>query len=129
MDFSSAKKVADNSNRHYIIREISKELNICLFPSTQKENIKKEIRDLLSPEQEITKIIIFGSFINSNSPRDIDIAVFQDSNQKYMPLSLKYRRLTRKIAKILPLDVIPIKANADNIFINEIESGEIIYER
>ncbi len=46
-----------------------------------------------------------------------------------MPLSLKYRRLTRKIAKILPLDVIPIKANADNIFINEIESGEIIYER
>ena len=99
------------------------------FPSTQKENIKKEIRDLLSPEQEITKIIIFGSFINSNSPRDIDIAVFQESNQKYMPLSLKYRRLTRKIAKILPLDVIPIKANADNIFINEIESGEIIYER
>ena len=99
------------------------------FPSTQKENIKKEIRDLRSPEQEITKIIIFGSFINSNSPRDIDIAVFQDSNQKYMPLSLKYRRLTRKIAKILPLDVIPIKASADNVFINEIEAGDIIYER
>ena len=99
------------------------------FPSTQKENIKKEIRDLRSPEQEITKIIIFGSFIKSTSPRDIDIAVFQDSNQKYMPLSLKYRRLTRKIAKILPLDVIPIKANADNVFINEIEAGEIIYER
>jgi len=99
------------------------------FPSTQKENIKKEIRDLLSSEQEITKIIIFGSFINSNSPHDIDIAVFQDSNQKYMPLSLKYRRLTRKIAKILPLDVIPIKASADNVFINEIEAGEIIYER
>ncbi|TDI93021.1 MAG: nucleotidyltransferase domain-containing protein [Caldithrix sp.] len=99
------------------------------FPSTQKENIKKEIRDLLSPEQEITKIIIFGSFIKSTSPRDIDIAVFQDSNQKYMPLSLKYRRLTRKIAKILPLDVIPIKASADNVFINEIEAGEIIYER
>jgi len=99
------------------------------FPSTQKENIKKEIRDLLSPKQEITKIIIFGSFIKSTSPRDIDIAVFQDSNQKYMPLSLKYRRLTRKIAKILPLDVIPIKASADNVFINEIEAGEIIYER
>ena len=39
------------------------------------------------------------------------------------------RRLTRKIARILPLDVIPIKANADNVFVNEIEAGEIIYER
>lgn len=51
------------------------------FTNSQKENIKRELKEVLSPEHEITKIVIFGSFINSNNPHDIDIAVFQDSNQ------------------------------------------------
>jgi predicted nucleotidyltransferase len=99
------------------------------FTETQKDGIKKELRSLLSSETEVTKIVIFGSFLNSANPHDIDIAVFQNSNQKYLPLSLKYRRLTRQIAKILPIDIIPIKSNTKNFFINEIESGEVIYER
>jgi len=97
--------------------------------SSQKDNIKAEIRDLLSREPEVTKIVIFGSFVTSSSPRDIDIAVFQDSGRTYMPLALKYRRLTRKIARILPLDVIPLKASSDSLFVKEIEAGEVIYER
>jgi len=97
--------------------------------NAQKENIKSQIRDLLSKEQEIQKIVLFGSFINSNNPNDIDIAVFQDSNEKYLPLSLKYRKLVREISRILPVDVIPLKANAQGAFLNEIETGEIIYER
>jgi predicted nucleotidyltransferase len=99
------------------------------FTETQKDGIKKELRSLLSSETEVTKIVIFGSFLNSANPHDIDIAVFQNSNQKYLPLSMKYRRLTRQIAKILPIDIIPIKSNTKNFFINEIESGEVIYER
>ena len=95
----------------------------------QKNGIKKELRGLLSSESEITKIVIFGSFLNSDDPHDIDIAVFQDSNQKYIPLSMKYRRLTRKIAKILPVDIIPIMSCANNTFVNEVETGEVIYER
>jgi len=97
--------------------------------NAQKENIKSQIRDLLSKEQEIQKIVLFGSFINSNNPNDIDIAVFQDSNEKYLPLSLKYRKLVREISRILPVDVIPLKTNAQGAFLNEIETGEIIYER
>ncbi|MCH7681447.1 nucleotidyltransferase domain-containing protein [candidate division KSB1 bacterium] len=100
-----------------------------VFTDSQKENIKSELKEVLSPEHEITKIVIFGSFINLNNPHDIDIAVFQDSNQKYLPSSLKDRSLTRKIARKLAIDIIPIKANANNTFISEIESGEIIYER
>lgn len=99
------------------------------FTETQKERIKKELRSLLSAETEVTKIVIFGSFLNSENPHDIDIAVFQNSDQKYIPLSMKYRRLTRKLAKILPIDIIPIKSNSSNPFINAIESGEVIYER
>ena len=96
---------------------------------TQKEEIKHELRNLLSSEGEVTKVVVFGSFLNSDEPHDIDIAVYQNSNEKYIPLSMKYRRLTRKIAMILPVDIIPIKSNAQNSFIREFDAGEIIYER
>lgn len=95
----------------------------------QKEIIKSQIREKLSKEQEIQKIVVFGSFINSNNPNDIDIAVFQNSNEKYLPLSMKYRKLVRDISKILPIDIIPLRINAKGTFLNEIETGEIIYEK
>jgi len=95
----------------------------------QKDRIKKDLRDVLSAEREVTKIIIFGSFINSDDPHDIDIAVFQDSNQQYIPLSMKYRRLVRKLARTLSVDIIPIKEGAKNTFVEEVKSGETIYER
>ena len=96
---------------------------------TQKESIKNEIKESLCYEREIMRIIIFGSFVNSDEPNDIDVAVFQNSNQQYLPLSLKYRRLTRKIARKVSLDIFPVKMGVKKSFVAEIESGEIIYER
>ena len=72
---------------------------------------------------------MFGSFLNSNNPNDIDIAVFQNSNEKYFDLSLKYRKLIRDISHILPFDILPLKPNAKGTFLSEIELGETIYER
>jgi uncharacterized protein len=97
----------------------------------QKERtyIKKKLRETLSKEKEVSRIIIFGSFLNSKSPGDIDVAVFQNSEEKYLSLSLKYRKLTREIAKIIPLDIIPIRENSEGTFLNEIKMGEVIYER
>ena len=95
-----------------------------------KESIKKELIKYLSPEKEITKIIVFGSFVKSKNPNDVDVAIFQNSNESYLNLAMKYRRLTRKIAKMIPLDIIPLKSDTkDNSFLSEIESGELIYER
>jgi len=95
-----------------------------------KESIKKELINSLITEKEINKIILFGSFIDSDNPVDIDVAIFQNSNDNYLTLAMKYRRLTRKISKKIPLDIIPIKSSAkDDIFLNEVEAGEVIYER
>jgi predicted nucleotidyltransferase len=100
------------------------------FNKETKNTIKHEIIQSLKPEKEINRIIIFGSFLESNNPHDIDIAIFQDSKESYLSLAMKYRRLTREIAKKIPIDIIPIKSNAsDNSFLLEIEAGEIIYER
>lgn len=95
----------------------------------QKKAIKNQIKDRLSKEDEIEKIILFGSFVTSEEPNDIDIAIFQNSDEKYLTLAMKYRKLTRDIAKIIPIDIIPVKSGAEGAFMDEINTGEIIYER
>ena len=95
-----------------------------------KEQIKQELKDSLKQEQEINKIIVFGSFLSDTDINDIDVAIFQNSKESYLPLALKYRRLTRTVSKRIPIDIIPVaNNNSDSIFLREIESGELIYER
>ena len=95
----------------------------------QKQDIKEQLRKILSSEKEVQKIVLFGSFVSSMDPNDIDIAIFQNSNEKYLPLSMKYRKLVRDIAKIIPIDIIPLKEDAKGFFLEEIKAGEIIYEK
>lgn len=96
----------------------------------QKESLKQEIKEILSQEKEVSKIFIFGSFVKSAYPNDIDIAIFQDSDKPYLELAMKYRKLIRPIARKIAVDVIPIKSTAaDSWFLSEIKNGELIYER
>jgi predicted nucleotidyltransferase len=95
-----------------------------------KEQLKQEIRESLSAEKEVNKIVVFGSFVKSANPNDVDIAIYQDSDESYLTLAMKYRKLTRQIAKKIAVDIIPIKANVgESWFLSEIEAGELIYER
>jgi len=101
-----------------------------MFTEQQKQSLKRQLVSLLESEREVCRIVIFGSFLSSNDPQDIDVAIFQDSDEKYLPLAMKYRRKTRDIARRIPLDILPLKAGVQGeVFIDEIERGEIIYER
>ncbi len=101
-----------------------------MFTEQQKRALKQKLVSLLESEREVCRIVIFGSFLSSNDPQDIDVAIFQDSDEKYLPLAMKYRRKTRDIARRIPLDILPLKAGVQGeVFIDEIERGEIIYER
>jgi len=96
----------------------------------EKRLLARRLVDALSSEDEIRKIVVFGSFLYSDSPHDMDIAIFQDSDEKYLPLALKYRRKTRELARTIPLDIIPLKVGVkDGLFLDEIEQGEVVYER
>jgi predicted nucleotidyltransferase len=101
-----------------------------MFTEQQKQSLKQQLVSLLETEREVCRIVIFGSFLSSRDPHDIDVAVFQDSEEKYLPLAMKYRRKTRDIARMIPLDILPLKAGAQGgLFMDEIERGEVIYER
>ena len=96
----------------------------------KKEEVKNKIVNSLKEQKEIERIIIFGSFNNSDSPNDIDIAVVQNSNENYLTLALKYRKLIRNISKEIAIDIFPIsEKNENSFFINEVASGEVIYAR
>jgi len=97
--------------------------------SEAKEALKKEIVTGLSAFSEVRRIVIFGSFLTSDDPRDLDIAVFQDTDADYYSLAMKYRRTLRPVAKRIPIDVIPIRKHPESgPFLDEIRKGEVLYE-
>ena len=101
-----------------------------MLSESEKKELKSKIANSLLPSSEIEKIIVFGSFLDAQSPNDIDIAIFQNSSDNYLTLALRYRKMIREISKKIPVDVIPIESGAKNNFlINEIEKGEVIYAR
>ena len=101
-----------------------------MFTVEQKQTLIRLLAESLGAESEVRRIVVFGSFLFSDDPHDLDVAVFQDSDEGYLPLALKYRRKTRAIARVIPLDIIPLKADVeDGLFTDEMERGEVIYER
>jgi len=101
-----------------------------MLSTEEKQLLIRKLVEALSGENEVCRIVIFGSFWHSDDPHDMDVAIFQDSDEKYLPLSLKYRRRTREIARTIALDIIPLKAGVkDGFFLAEIEQGRTIYER
>lgn len=96
---------------------------------TNKLNFINTIKDKLSQFKEVNKVILFGSFVKSDNPNDIDIAIVQNSNDNFLTLSLKYRKVLRELSKTIPLDIVPIKANTEGVFLEEINKGQIVYER
>ncbi len=96
----------------------------------EKQGILREVVASLSPEREVRRIVVFGSFLKTESPQDLDVAVFQDSTESYLPLALKYRGRTRHIARRIPMDIVPVRPNARaSSFLSEIQAGEVVYER
>ena len=101
-----------------------------MLTEQEKESLKQWLAGSLRTEKEVCRIVVFGSFVHSDDPHDMDVAVFQDSDEKYLPLAMKYRKKTRNIARIIPMDILPLKAGVQGeVFMEEIERGEVIYER
>ncbi len=94
-----------------------------------KEDIIKFIQSKLLDFSEISKIILFGSFLKSQNPNDIDIAIIQNSKENYLTLALKYRKALRELSKQIPLDIVPIKNHVHSSFLDEINQGYVIYEK
>ncbi|MBI1883288.1 MAG: nucleotidyltransferase domain-containing protein [Chlamydiae bacterium] len=101
-----------------------------MLTEDEKKEIKRDLVLYLAVEKEIRKIVIFGSFLDSLNPHDLDVAVFQDSHQSYLSLALKYRKDIRPISRRIAVDIFPIRMGVENdSFLSEVKRGEVVYER
>jgi predicted nucleotidyltransferase len=50
----------------------------------EKQALKRQLVTCLKGDRGIRKIIIFGSFLDSEDPGDMDVAVFQESRKGYL---------------------------------------------
>lgn len=94
-----------------------------------KNDLMREVARCLGQASEIRKIVVFGSFLHSESPNDMDVAIFQDTDEPYLPLALKYRRMAQPVSNSIPLDIVPVRPGASGPMMEEIGKGEVIYER
>ncbi len=101
------------------------------MPLIDKQNIRRQLRTAFIDDGTIEKIVIFGSFIDSESPNDLDLAVFCNSSDDYPTLSLALRKKLRDISSIIPIDLVPIAMPCDPLaaFRQEINKGEVVYEK
>jgi predicted nucleotidyltransferase len=96
-----------------------------------KENMKRELVAALAGDQQVEKIVIFGSFTKTANPHDMDVAVFCDSQDDYLTLALAFRKKLRTLARTIPIDLLPITMPYDpaSVFFQEINEGEVVYEK
>ena len=99
--------------------------------NNDKEQLKRELVQALCDDEQVEKIVVFGSFNRSPSPHDMDIAVFCHSTADYLTLALAFRKKLRALSKIIPVDLLPISIpfDPDSAFMSEINKGEIVYEK
>lgn len=95
----------------------------------QRADIKRDLAACLSQAREVRSVVLFGSFLTDDDPSDLDVAVFVDEGQSYVPLARRLRLLARPVAERIPLDIIPVRPGAAGSMLEEIERGEVIYER
>lgn len=95
----------------------------------EKEMLKRQVAACLASEPEVRKVVVFGSFLESGSSSDLDVDIFRESDEPYLPLALKYRRKLASVADKIPLDVIPVRPHPEpGSFLREIERGEVVYD-
>lgn len=98
--------------------------------NAEKNIIKREIAARLAADGRVSRVIIFGSFLSSEDPQDVDIAVFSAGPGDYLSLAMRYRRELREVSRKISLDVIPVRMPCEeSSFLKEINRGEIVYEK
>lgn len=96
-----------------------------------KEMLKRNLVNTLAGDEQIEKIVVFGSFAYSSTPHDMDIAVFCNSKEDYLTLALAFRKKLRPLSKLIPIDLVPITIPFDPLsaFLTEINKGDVVYEK
>lgn len=91
-----------------------------------KEVVLRKLRSVLNSEEEVLLAIVFGSFVELNSYRDVDVAIYAKSKD------LEYvAKLSAKLELELgvPVDVVPLDEISSKFRYNVLVNGIIVVEK
>lgn len=91
-----------------------------------KEEVLRKLRSVLNSEEEVLLAIVFGSFVELNSYRDVDVAIYAKSKD------LEYvAKLSAKLELELgvPVDVVPLDEISSKFRYNVLVNGIIVVEK
>ncbi len=96
------------------------------YYSTPKDKVLDKIRRVLELEEDVLLAIVFGSFVELDSYRDVDLAVYSlRRTLDYLAgLSAKLELELRIPVDVVPLDEVPAKLRYKILV-----KGIIVYER
>lgn len=97
----------------------------------ERQKITEKVKQVLSREKELVFAFVFGSFLNSPSFRDVDIAVYAKKIEKNRVFDFEVS-LAEKTAKTVsfPIDAIDLKYLnfAPHSFLNNVFSrGQLLF--
>ena len=91
-----------------------------------KEEVLRKLRSVLNSEEEVLLAIVFGSLVELNSYRDVDVAIYAKSKD------LEYvAKLSAKLELELgvPVDVVPLDEISSKFRYNVLVNGIIVVEK
>ncbi|MEM2617368.1 MAG: nucleotidyltransferase domain-containing protein [Thermofilaceae archaeon] len=93
----------------------------------EKEAVKKAVREVLE-EGDVGLAIIFGSFVELESFRDVDVAVYVGSRRLDLDAVIKLSVELEGRLRI-PVDVIPLNVVSPNFRHYILTRGEVVLEK
>lgn len=57
-----------------------------------KQRIRQQLQSSFFDDNRVEKVVVFGSFVTSEAPHDLDLAVFCNSSDDYLTSSLALRK-------------------------------------
>jgi len=91
-----------------------------------KEEVLKKLRLIFNSEEEVLLAIVFGSFVELNSYRDVDVAIYAKSKDLEYVAKLS-ARLELELG--IPVDVVPLDEISSKFRYSVLVNGIIVVEK
>ena len=105
---------------------LNSEMKYFSLNAEERAKLISKIKDVLSHDSQILLAIIFGSFIELDSFRDIDVAIYAPNVPLKHLLHLSVK-LENELG--IPVDIIPLNELPSRFKYHILVSGKIIIER
>lgn len=99
-----------------------------LITNEEKNKITDMIAEKISGP-EVKKLILFGSFVESANPNEINLAIISEENLDYISKVAKYRKKIKDLSKKIPVQIFPLLSSEKIYLHDKIKHGVTLYSK